>query len=959
MRSFLLPIAVALLALIHACAGIEPIAEGECGNAVIEQGGEQAEDCDTFAVLEMPCRPAGDDGECRFDCTSTGVCAPAFGCGEDSICRAPLGQLVPAAVITDGAELLNPGDFDGDGVVDLLGGLARNATLSYLGSDFEEEDTQDLTFDFGATPVAVGHLTDDELDDVVFADPFGVAVARGTDARLLEGTAYPSFTAPIKQSVVFTAHVEPNTAARESFTLVDDFRGGTGAYRGQVLKIDLTVASPEPTLQLTDTGVLPNLEVGAGRSLDRVPVGRLDPNMPCDQYVLAFRYPDEGPRVPARDRVFLGTLCTRDGMLNGTDPPPGGAPVTVESPVLSVNLTQCASQLVDSAFVVDVNTDGALDVVIAPPGPADTEPCVANGPFTFADPDTMIASVPVVAQPYPLFMLMAEEIQGQAPVTERVLDVTHLSSDTVPDLVTTYGIFLSQASPCPSDTSHATSQINVHHCRTAPAGADPDYGQYLSAAVGDVNGNGVADVAVARQQGGHVLLFSGYADGTFSRYLVDADGFPDNVALGDFDGDGLDDLAFADRACRSPAECVLEARDHLAVAFGRVSGGPEEARGIGSLGEIQQLEAAKLASEGSVDASEDLAVLGKDTLGDEDPVNDLLNFALLRGNTRRELQAPLVLSIQGATTQGDAVYVPVGVALGHFAEGQPGGYEPQATAATGRSDLAVAAICSEPGDCPELEVRLWLLASEGEAELAQSRAWPSEPIGGWGDHDPFAGFMAAADLDADPAHEVVYVSGTRLVIGDPQRGATGPVFVPTVLELNTTSVYSSLAATSPVASLPIFDNVVPQPGAAGAIPVPLLLRDVDGDGKNDIVLLGRTETGTGTAGRLLVLWNSEGGFDPVKNASTLDFVGETTAFVALHFDDEPSLEILVADGDGLTLVQVNGRELVAAGAPPGLRADLAPVLAMASADFDKDGVPDLALGHKASITLYRSLPRNE
>src|SRR6266704_2040644 len=68
----------------------------------------------------------------------------------------------------------------------------------------------------------------------------------------------------------------------------------------------------------------------------------------------------------------------------------------------------------------------------------------------------------------------------------------------------------------------------------------------ISVAVGDFNGDGVQDLAVANFGSNTVSVLLGNGDGTFRSALTVAAGAgPASVVVGDFNGDGVQDLAVA------------------------------------------------------------------------------------------------------------------------------------------------------------------------------------------------------------------------------------------------------------------------------------------------------------------------------------------------------------------------------------------------------------------------------
>ena len=83
----------------------------------------------------------------------------------------------------------------------------------------------------------------------------------------------------------------------------------------------------------------------------------------------------------------------------------------------------------------------------------------------------------------------------------------------------------------------------------------------VSAAVGDFNGDGIPDLAVANFGGGTVSVFLGAGDGTFQPAGSYDTGGASAVAVGDFNGDGVLDLAVTNDSVNGSVSVLLGVGD--------------------------------------------------------------------------------------------------------------------------------------------------------------------------------------------------------------------------------------------------------------------------------------------------------------------------------------------------------------------------------------------------------------
>src|ERR1043166_8210804 len=173
-----------------------------------------------------------------------------------------------------------------------------------------------------------------------------------------------------------------------------------------------------------------------------------------------------------------------------------------------------------SVALGDFNRDGKPDVAVANSSSKTVSVLRGNGNGTF----TQTASIPFSTPP---MFVVAADFDGDGKLDLAVADSTTTANSTVTILLGNgNGTF--EAQPA---ISLGLSAFNH------------------SLAVGDFNGDGKLDIAVTNSQSNVVSILLGNGDGTFALpppLTLPNVNKPSSVAVGDFDGDGILDLVFAD-----------------------------------------------------------------------------------------------------------------------------------------------------------------------------------------------------------------------------------------------------------------------------------------------------------------------------------------------------------------------------------------------------------------------------
>lgn len=369
----------------------------------------------------------------------------------------------------------------------------------------------EIATDNQSTSIAVGDLNGDGIPDLAVASYFDgvVTILLGNG----DGTFTPAHNSPI------TGQFDPKSIIIGDFNgdgkqdlafTVGSYSGGVAIYLGQG---DGTFIEA-PNSPITVGGAFEICEAVAVADLngDGIP----DLVVTNDAYVYG----------PSSVAILLGKG-------DGTFTPAPNSPVQVGSGPLSV------------AFG-DLNGDGIPDLVTANFYDATATVLLGKGDGTFAQ----AASSPITVGQYPYAVAIGDLDQnGKADIA--VVNENYTSGD--PGSVSVLlgngdGTFVqAQGSP-----------ITV--------GRSPQ-----AVAIGDFNADGIPDLAVVNSDDDTVQALLGSGNGEFSpapNGPVSVGNFPSSVALGDFSGAGVSDMAVADQGISTANIIMTAATESTATVNG-------------------------------------------------------------------------------------------------------------------------------------------------------------------------------------------------------------------------------------------------------------------------------------------------------------------------------------------------------------------------------------------------------
>lgn len=576
-----------LAVMAASCGTLPDITDGQCGNYVVEPKSGEACDEEVTGKCGSPISYA----PCQFICNDEISCAPGYGCGLDGVCRRSGGlSESPISIGAIGAQQLLRGDFDGDGRYEIVAANGNVATVHFLTTEGFVSASRSFPYTSG-TPV-IGDLDGDGLDDMVLSLESAVAIWLGQEDR----TLIPQ-THPIMYAKKSTQRLIP-----------------LGTYLGNEFILALTdVMGPDAAsfIQFSADGghkltpVMNNgLKVGKIHGTVATKAIKNGQGKECGLTVVEF----EG----VIGRVTAGQRCEGDSFID---------------PVWEITL-DAGNKPWAGVYLRDIDNDGADELLYG----------VDTGFYQTLLVDELDANGKPALAPVPyLNHEPGNCMNSPAQLASVPLAIADLNGDGHVDFVDSRGVLLSN--------SVASAKPYQRFCHSY-AFVDPMapmqiQESWTSAVVGDINGDGIADLIAARKNENRLDWWTWKPDGLATVTISVAAPMQDLVA-GDLDGDTITDVAF--RIVPPPGDTL--APTSIYAMFGNSLALPSVPQSVGAIRGVKQLVISRFQGQnqlGDSDLYDDLLILADEWAEPGQPATGEAPLTLIQGNPARTLVAPLLL----------------------------------------------------------------------------------------------------------------------------------------------------------------------------------------------------------------------------------------------------------------------------------------------------------------------------
>jgi hypothetical protein len=588
--------ALGLAVICLGCAEIATPGPELCGNNVVEP--QVGEDCDLVVDdalgEDLSCGPAdGSAQQCRYVCDGA-ECPRSWACGDDGICRPASGMFEadedPVAVV-DAQEIALrdiQGDEEGELVVRLEGDL-----FVFVSDDVGYAEQHALSIPNPRGGLAFADFDEDELADLVLP----------AASRALDATAEPWVHALRSDGERLVSVIVPQTYAQRRIVAVT---GVPTAQPGvEVLLRVLTLANgrlqasaSEPTCARPTAGA--SLGLGGTGAVPVPAVGLLFAELRPHAAVAVAG--DRDVTLVEVEHTCGPNVCEpRSGAGQEPGGRRGGQPCAVR--LSATQVVRMPKAVADpGCLLLDTDGDGDADLVCHVEGGA-LAVAVADD-AAFAD-----------GQPAGGLFADLDDLPGLQPrecaPQRRILAARDLVGDSRDDLVTPHGVF-----------EALDGGFRRVFARTLGNG-------WGEAVVADFDRDGRLELVATvlqQDQGCAPTRLQALEDtgGAYSEVPVRAVSSPQQLRTGDFDGDGIDDVAVIESAPHSVRAAVL---------FGDTKEALEDKVSVGGFAQVSGLAVvrAREGTEINEERLSDLAIVSED--GEF--------FTLVTGTTKRSLLSPL------------------------------------------------------------------------------------------------------------------------------------------------------------------------------------------------------------------------------------------------------------------------------------------------------------------------------